>query len=313
MTILILGGFDDEHACHMHAHLSGRGFDVEMLDSRWFPSSLGITFDPAMRTGALRLPEGRLLRFDEVQSVYWRCYNNVSIPPLDDEGQAFIAGNDARALFESFLIRLPARWVNGWKAFQSHQTKPVQLALAAELGLSVPATILTNDADAVCDFVARYPGSIFKPVQGGAHTQRVTTAHLTSENLENLRYAPVTLQEEVIGTNIRVFVAGRAVLACEVKTDSLDFRDDADPIIMDHSLPEEVGTQARGIARKLHLLWTGIDFRLTPQGRYIFLEANPSPMFLGFEARSGLPLTRALADVLTQPDDDPHTMKEAQR
>ena len=53
-------------------------------------------------------------------------------------------------------------------------------------------------------------------------------------------------------------------------------------------------------ARALDLLWTGIDLRLTPEGRYVFLEANPSPMFLGFESRSGLPLTDALADLLTE-------------
>jgi D-alanine-D-alanine ligase-like ATP-grasp enzyme len=45
-------------------------------------------------------------------------------------------------------------------------------------------------------------------------------------------------------------------------------------------------------------LWTGIDLRLTPEGRYVFLEANPSPMFLGFEQRSGLPLTEILAELL---------------
>ena len=37
---------------------------------------------------------------------------------------------------------------------------------------------------------------------------------------------------------------------------------------------------------------------LTADGQYVFLEANPSPMFLGFEAQTGLPLTAALADLL---------------
>ena len=52
-----------------------------------------------------------------------------------------------------------------------------------------------------------------------------------------------------------------------------------------------------GTVRRL-LVWTGIDFRLTPDGRYVFLEANPNPMFLGFEDRCGLPLTDALANLL---------------
>jgi hypothetical protein len=41
-----------------------------------------------------------------------------------------------------------------------------------------------------------------------------------------------------------------------------------------------------------------MDFRLTPDGRYVFLEANPSPMFMGFESRCGLPLTDSLIDLL---------------
>jgi D-alanine-D-alanine ligase-like ATP-grasp enzyme len=54
----------------------------------------------------------------------------------------------------------------------------------------------------------------------------------------------------------------------------------------------------RAIARTLGLVWTGIDFRLTPDGVYVFLEANPSPMFMGFEKYAGLPLTDSLAALL---------------
>src|SRR6185295_14617017 len=117
----------------------------------------------------------------------------------------------------------------------------------------------------------------------------------------NLEYAPITLQEEVAGTNIRVFVAAPRVLACEVRTEQLDFREDQDPQILPHDLPEQVADVSRKIAAALDLLWTGIDFRLTPDGRYVFLEANPSPMFIGFESRCGLPLTDALVDLLTSP------------
>jgi hypothetical protein len=52
------------------------------------------------------------------------------------------------------------------------------------------------------------------------------------------------------------------------------------------------------IAERLHLLWTGMDLRLQPDGQYVLFEANPSPMFLGFEERSGLPLSGALLEIL---------------
>jgi hypothetical protein len=300
MAILILGGADDEHAAHMLQHLRRRGHDAELLDSRDFPSRLTVSYDPCRRTGELRLPGGRRLELAQVRSVYWRSYGGAGAPELPHSGQAALAANDARALFEALLIGLPARWVNGWNAYQLHQTKPAQLARVAALGVPVPATLLGNDPEAVRHFVARHPRSIFKPVQGGAPTRRLEPRHLTDDHLANLAAAPVTIQEEVPGTNVRVFVAGQRVLACEIHTEHVDFRDDPDPRITSCVLPADVTAWCVAAARALQLLWTGIDLRRTPDGRHVFLEANPSPMFLGFEARSKLPLTDALAALLEQ-------------
>jgi len=300
MAVLILGGMDDTHACHMLEFLRTRGADVELIDSRWFPTAMQLTYNPATEQGAIRLPAGRLLPLDQVRSVYWRCYNLVSPPEIADAEQAYIASNDSRGLFESLLIRLPARWVNSWRAYQLHQTKPVQLALISRLGVPIPATLLSNDPEAVRAFAAQHPRCIFKPVQGGAHTRRLTPEHLSDDNLRNLSYTPVTIQEEIPGTNIRAFVAGNRVLACEVRTEQLDFRDDGEPVIETHELPAEVAGWCLQTARALDLLWTGIDFRRSPEGRYVFLEANPSPMFMGFQSRCGLPLCESLADVLLE-------------
>lgn len=297
MAIVILGGEDDEHAAHMREDLRQRGADVEVLDSRWFPAELGISFDPREGRGLLELPSGRRLAFDEVSAVYWRSYHGVRTPRLPDPEQQFIAQNDARGLFESMLIRLPAHWVNSWRAYTLHQTKPAQLAMVTILGARVPDTLLTNSPQELRGFVERHEEAIFKPVQGGAHTRLVTPAHLSKGNLESLRVAPVTVQERVPGTNIRVFVAGDRVLACELVSGRLDYREDEDPTIRPHTLPRDMEALSLRIARALDLVWTGMDFRLTPEGAYVFLEANPSPMFLGFE-RLGLALTESLAELL---------------
>lgn len=299
-TILILGRDDDEHAVAVLNELARGGHDAELLDSRWFPSSLRVSHDPNSGDGELVLPTGRTVRFREVKSVYWRTYNGVGSPQLEDPSQAYVAYNDARSFFESLLIGLPARWVNGWTAYQLHQTKPVQLARVAALGVKIPPTIWTNDPDRLKEFAHQHAAVIFKPVQGGDETRRLTAEHLTDENLTSLALAPITLQAEIPGTNVRVFVAGERVLACEVRTDHLDYRQDGHAQLLVHSLPEAIAQQARRVAQALHLVWTGIDYRLTPQGEYIFLEANPSPMFLGFEAQTGLPLMASLLHLLTR-------------
>jgi len=297
-TILILGTGEDEHASAVMNELRRRGFQAEYLDSRWFPGAMTLSFSPATGAGALKLPNNRHVELSEVRSVYWRNYFGIFGPDLPDPDQAFIAQNDARGLFESLLIHLPARWVNGWRAFQLHQTKPVQLARVAALGVRMPATLLTNNPNDVRAFAQQHPRAIVKPVQGGDQTQRLLPEHLTDVVLQNLRLSPITLQEEIPGTNIRVFIAGERVLACEVRTDELDYREDRHPQLIVHQLPDDIASQSLSIARELDLLWTGIDFRLTPTGEYVFLEANPSPMFLGFQSATGLPLLDSLVDLL---------------
>lgn len=301
MTILLLGDEQDDHLLHMQRLLEQRAVDVAVINSQWFPQQMALSLDPRSSRWRIDLPSGRTLCSSDILSVYWRGYPGVGAADLPDPLQHFIAQNDARSLFESFLIQLPARWVNGWTAFQLHQTKPVQLVRVARLGVRVPATALTNSAAEVGRFVSQHSGCAFKPVQGGDSTRPVTMESLAQENLKSLRLAPITLQEIVPGTNIRVFVAGRRVVACEVQTSRLDYRDDPAAQLLTHDLPPAVVEDCLRIARELHLIWTGIDFRLTPDKQYVFLEANPSPMFIGFESQTGLPLTQLLADLLLAP------------
>jgi glutathione synthase/RimK-type ligase-like ATP-grasp enzyme len=259
---------------------------------------MGLSFNPLTATWRIDLPNGRTLWSNEIRSVYWRNYDGVGEVDLVDRTQNFIAHNDARSLFESFLIHLLTHWVNGWTAFQLHQTKPVQLARVAQLGVRIPATMLTNHADEVRRFTSEHSECVFKPVQGGDTTRKLKATEITEEKLASLRFAPITLQEAVPETNIRVFVAGTEVVACEVRTSFDDYRDDPNAELIPHSLPTAVAEICLRIARNLELRWTGIDFRLTNDKQYVFLEANPSPMFLGFESQTQLPLTRLLLNEL---------------
>jgi glutathione synthase/RimK-type ligase-like ATP-grasp enzyme len=303
MTILVLGSSDDEHAIHVCEHLCRNGAHAVQIDCAWFPDRMTITFDPQDGDGEISIAHGDTVAFREVTSVYWRNYDGAfATANLANAEQNYIAENDSRSLFESLLVWLPVRWVNSWGAIQLHQTKPAQLAMVAKLGIPIPRSLITNAPGSLLDFVKRNDKSIFKPVQGGAHARRLTPAQLERGNLENLRICPVTVQDEIPGTNIRAFVAGDRVLACEIKTDEIDFRDDASPNIVPHDLVAEQQAVCRKIAQTLGLVWTGIDFRLTPDGRYVFLEANPSPMFMGFERYAGLPLTESLAALLLAND-----------
>jgi hypothetical protein len=302
--VLILAEPDDEHALYIQSLLTESKHVVRILNTAQYPADYALSYGPQSNSARIEFPDGQTLDWGDIYSIYWRQFTGVGVSTLPDGEQAFIAENDSRSLIESMLFALPGKWVNSYRAWRFHQAKPAQLAKVCSLNLEpdlkIPRTLLTNSRLELKAFAKSVGKCIFKPVQGGAHTQMLTRKHLTNKNLDNLQHAPITVQQCVEGTDIRVFVAGRKVMACRIETDSLDFRADQDAKIEPHALSREVADACIRIARGLSLVWTGIDLRLTDKGEYFFFEANPSPMFMGFESRSRLPLTETLIDLLVR-------------
>jgi glutathione synthase/RimK-type ligase-like ATP-grasp enzyme len=54
----------------------------------------------------------------------------------------------------------------------------------------------------------------------------------------------------------------------------------------------------RRLVRRLGLVYAAIDLRRRRGGEHVFLEVNPSGQWLGFEERTGQPITRAMARLL---------------
>jgi glutathione synthase/RimK-type ligase-like ATP-grasp enzyme len=67
-----------------------------------------------------------------------------------------------------------------------------------------------------------------------------------------------------------------------------------------HELPPEITAKLRELMNRLGLVSGAIDLRLTPEGRYVFLEINPAGQFLYIEQATGQPIAAALANALLQ-------------
>ena len=299
MNILILGNASDSHAAHLQNVLSQAGATVDYWDTCLFPTQLHISWQPDTQSGCLTFPGGRQLNIQDIKSVFWRNFSGVYIPPLKDSDQQRIAFNDSMSTLRSLIRACPARWINSWQAYQFHKEKPLQLGKVKQIGVLIPATLISNSPEQVREFVQVHEKVIFKPVYGGAHTQFMTENHLEPQRLSRvLSIAPVTIQEYIRGTNIRSYVIDGSVYSAEIRSNSLDFREDREAELPPVELPDLVQQQCLAIAKSLMLEWTAIDWRLKPTGEYIFLEANPSPMFLHFEHQTGFPLTQKLVNLL---------------
>jgi len=299
MNILILGNSSDAHAVHLKDALTQAGATVDYLDTRLFPTVLRMSWQPHTQAGSLLLPGGRRLNLQEIHSVFWRTFSGVYVPSLKDAEQDRIAFNDSMSAVRSLMQVCPARWVNSWQAYQFHKEKPLQLSKVKQLGVTIPATLISNDPEEVIQFALSHERLIFKPVYGGAHTQLVTESHLDPKRLKlALSLSPVTIQEYIPGTNIRSYVIAGSVYSAEIRSDALDFREDLAAELIPVELPESIQQQCIAITNALMLEWTAIDWRFNPQGEYVFLEANPSPMFLHFERQTNFPITQQLVRLL---------------
>lgn len=299
MNILILGNPEDAHAAHMQQALTKAGATVDYLDTRLFPTQLQMSWQPSTQLGCFNLPGGRRLDFQDIKSVFWRNLSDVYIPSLKDANQQRVAYNDSISALRSLLQACPARWINSWQAYQFHKEKPLQLSAVKQIGVTIPATLISNNPEQVIEFASSQEKVISKPVYGGAHTQLVTESHLDPQRLSlALSLSPVTIQEYIPGTNIRSYVLDGAVYSAEIRSNSLDFREDAEAELIPLELPELVQQQCLAIAKALMLEWTAIDWRLKPTGEYVFLEANPSPMFIYFEQKTNFPITQKLVNLL---------------
>ncbi|WDD99192.1 ATP-grasp domain-containing protein [Thalassomonas actiniarum] len=302
MHHIIMGHHQDPHSQYMMEKFAQRGLSAHLFETHDFPKAVQFTFSPNNGEGYLILNDGSRLNFDEIKSVYWRNFCGVTdestkknFTTIDD-----ISARDSMACLRTwFDLNNQTTWVNGWQAYQHHKEKPLQLFKVKNLGVNIPQTYVGNDLDEIRRCYSAFGKSIFKPVFGGAHTEMLTDAHLESTRVrEALTKSPITVQEFIPGTNIRTYVIGDKVFSAELRSDSADFREDEDVELIVIDTPPAIAEQALKIARCLYLNWTAIDWRRDSQGNYYFLEANPSPMFIGFEKKSGIAISDHLIDFM---------------
>jgi RimK-like ATP-grasp domain len=315
MTVLIIGAESDAHAAFIHQKIHARGAKACYFNSHRFPAAMRLSLDippNSRRNEATPTEFGRMFdpgqngelgfSLSEIQSVYWRYHMGIALPAdCQDPHLRDMAYREIESMIGSLFRMLPCHWVNSPEAIQMHVYKAYQLQLMAKSGIRIPHTLVSNDSDAVIAFYERMQGRvIYKPVRGGAHTARLLPEDLKPDRLAELAKAPVQFQEMIDGVDVRIYWLDGEAFAGEIRATTLDFRDDPQAPIVPIALPDAVRVDCGTIAKQLLLLFSGIDARRTPQGEYVFLEANPCPMFIHFEQRSGYPISDRLVDLLLQ-------------
>ncbi|WP_214102734.1 MvdC/MvdD family ATP grasp protein [Acrocarpospora catenulata] len=312
--ILILTADGDAHAERVATILSARGAETVVFDPADFPSRARITAAYGPRVRRTLHTDGGLLDLDALTAVWFRRPQPpVAHAELTDPAVRAYAEGECAAFAGDLWDQLDCRHVPARRqSIMLAQRKPSQLALAGRLGFDLPSTLVTTDPDEFLDFYDRHDGRIItKPLDDprppgdvGRYAEAVSTHDVI--HADAIRFAPVIVQEYVAKrVELRVTVVGRAVFAAEIHSQEsnhtrFDWRryDLGNTRHQPHRLPAEVARRCVEIVERLGLCYGAIDLILTPEGRYVFLEVNPSGQWLWIESATGLPISEAICDLL---------------
>lgn len=314
-SVLVVSQPQDLHALGVTSLLRrSYGVPVYQLDMANFPRSATATYAMGGAAGRERREWNRresegVLDLDRVQSVWWRRPHGAEASRLFtgvDHGQ--FVQTECDHFLQGLLWSRRCLWVNDPMNNLRASRKIVQLSRAREVGLLVPATLITNDPLQARGFVDALPGRAICKRTGAGPGPASKTRFVTGDvlgRLDSIVDCPTTFQAYIdAALDLRVVWIDGSMWAVSIDSQSgsspEDCRFDNSVAFEPHHLPCSVADRLTALMTDLGLVYGAIDLRLGVDGEYYFLEVNPAGQFVYLELKTGLPIMSALASVLAR-------------
>lgn len=318
MILIITHSQDNESIPLVINAISQQGGKAFRFDTDRFPTE--IQLDVYYGKGTQRLilaSEQGSLDLSEVSAVWYRRIAiGGRIPTTMDPQLRNASVQESRTTIQGMIASLKAFHLDPLPSIRHAENKQLQLQVARELGLDTPRTLITNNPQAVREFAQQCEsGLIAKMLSSFAiyeqgqekvvFTNPVALEEL--DNLDGLRFCPMTFQEKIPkALELRTTIVGKHVFTASIDSQSseparYDWRRQGVAFLKDwkpYTLPQDIEEKLLELMAYFGLTYGALDLILTPDGQYIFLEVNPVGEFFWLELCPGLPISKAIADIL---------------
>jgi len=282
------------------------------------PSGLSVLFDRDRNFHAHW--ESMNSRF--VSTWYRRAQDPKPSLPYDSRDEKFVASewkDMHRGLFFAGHSFMKSFWVNLPLSAIKAENKLFQLRLAKEIGLNVPETLVSNNANEIRRFVSKHSPVIVKTFD--SHTWSTeknqaifgTSVSILTDTIEfsdeALMICPAIYQRLVEKVcDIRVTIIGNKLFPAKLVSSKggalLDWRPStftSDLVYQATELPAALEQKLLLLQERLGLVFGCVDLAVDREGNYSFFEVNQGGQFLFVEELlPGLPLLRAFCAMLAQ-------------
>jgi len=320
--LLIITNSKDETADFLQAKLDARRLPLLRLDTDTFPLRPSLTIRSHREEQSAFLVDGeKAIDLRDIRAVWWRrpqdygaraCDRIVSADAKDFAAKQIKDSLDN--LVSMLSSSIDVLWVNHPEKNMRANAKLAQLRAAAELGLDVPDTILSNDPERLREFFERHKGKVvFKANRRpafydgedmiGFFTRRIERDHLKDD--PSLQIAPVYLQEELPKHyELRVTIIGNRVFSARIDSQRypegvVDWR--LIPIRLGlwtpYYLPVWLEERLKKLIHRFELNFAAIDLAVTADEQVVFFEINANGQWAWLEVDANLPLSDAFIDL----------------
>jgi glutathione synthase/RimK-type ligase-like ATP-grasp enzyme len=308
MMILAVSSEQDAHLQAVRHSLEQMGAPLTVVDLAEFPQQAQVTLNFSLQQGcheSILSDYQRELNLSDCPVVWWRQPRPFLLhPELTDQHYRSFAYIECQATIAGLWLALDAFWVNHPMRSEEAQRKPYQLKVAQQVGFSIPATLITNNPMRARSFVERHGAdrTVYRAFSATAHSWHEARL-LPSQPmtlLDNVCYAPVIFQEYIPAYN-DLYVVGVgndlfAAVAPALCGDKVDTVGELEPYPLNPALTDQVRT----LMARLGLVYGVVHMRIAQDGQPIFIEIDPAGAWLQIEEQTGLPITQALARLLTR-------------
>lgn len=306
--VLVCTEYEDATADLVIAELNRRRVPVLRFDpGRDFPASVVLAARVGTGGWGGRLTVGdRTADLSAVRSLYHRRPSPY-LTGGDEQAARFAAQENRRGL-GGVLGALPGcLYLSHSQAIARAEYKPAQLSAALRAGLTVPATLITNDPIEAEAFCAAQP-TIYKPLHAGAYEVEGEPAGIWAAPVEagevdaGVSHSAHLFQAQVPKVaDVRAVAVGAQVFSARITAPPglVDWRAEYESLTYEPvACPDGIRGAISRFLAAFGLNFGAFDFAVTADGGWWFLECNPNGQWAWLEDAVGLPITSAIADLL---------------
>lgn len=208
-------------------------------------------------------------------------------------------------------------WLNPLRKAYKGENKYYQLDVARKIGLNLPETLISNEKERIKKFVRDHKCTLFKLMSqeiydvGNNEFKGLYTNIISEDDVMNFGEVgenPIVLQEYIDKKyEVRYTVVDKQHLVCRIESQASD-KAKCDWRRYDISNtphykmipPDDIAQKVDRLLEELGLVYGALDFIVTPNDKWVFLEINCMGQWLWIEQLTGLPISKAIVKWISE-------------